>query len=89
MKEHRRGLYSNYFSEFANHIIETDHSFHSYNLKLLHPITSKGKIMNNLENLEIQKNLNSEKTIINNIIFQNTSPLLSMFPLKQSRLPSS
>ena len=80
--EHRRCLTNNSHSEFANHIIESNHSFHTHTIKLLHHITHKSKIMDNFENMEIQKNINTDNNIINNILFPNTSPLLSLFPIR-------
>lgn len=83
VKEHLRALNGNSESEFADHLINNNHNFDiNHGLKILHT-GYKASQINNLEILEIRKNVNNKADIINKQqIFVN--PLLNLFPLNRS-----
>jgi hypothetical protein len=83
LQEHKRCLSNNNFSEFANHIHQTDHNFDNHTIKLLHHTTHRGLTLNALETIEIIKNKNTSNTLINNITFTDSSPLLQIFPINR------
>ena len=66
-------------SNFANHFLDTNHSFPNVNnLKILH-VEQKGRKLDVLENIEIYKNKhNSNVNLLNTQIDLGTSPLLSL-----------
>lgn len=81
IKEHLRCLKSNGFSEFANHLIEKDHTFSkSTGAKILHK-NGHGNRLNNLEALEIKKAIKTNSVILNNQLNLSTSPILGIFPV--------
>lgn len=81
IKEHLRCLNSNNYSEFANHLIEFNHSFDiNTGFKILHTNVG-GFQLDLLEILEIRKNVNRNLNIINNQINFVNNPILNIFPL--------
>lgn len=74
LKEHVRCLSSTSgFSHFAKHLTENNHSFDN-SLKILH-LMGKGKLLNNLESLEILKDAKNPNTLSLNAQLQFESTL--------------
>lgn len=67
---------NNLFSSFAEHILQTSHSFNPNNFKILH-IKTKGSDLNFLEQLEIIK-LEIEETSLNEKCKKTLPPLLNI-----------
>ena len=88
VKEHLRCLNNNAFSEFANHLIETNHTFNNISGTTMLHRNEIGIRLNNLEALEIKKAINSNSDIINNQLNLTYSPILDMFPLNPTESPS-
>jgi len=49
-------------SAFAKHILESDYNLENINIATLH-ISAKGRVMNNLEEMEIYKHKNSTDNV--------------------------
>lgn len=63
-------------SNYSNHLLETNHTF-NFNYDILH-IEDKGKKLNLLESLEINK-LKNNNILLNDQLDLNGSPLLNLF----------
>jgi len=82
VKEHMRCLNNVGFSEFAEHLINTNHSFdYTTGINVLH-INGLGIRLNNLEALEIKKSVKiNVDHLLNNQKQLSFSPILDIFPL--------
>lgn len=80
IREHELCLRNNNYSEFANHLIETGHSFNKEKTKFKHININSYFNLCALETLEINKKIKSKINLVNKIIAPCKSPLLTMFP---------
>ena len=80
INEHKLGIgKENTTSNFAQHINSSNHSFDpKTNTKILHKNINKGSKLDFLEQVEIKKALENNIPIVNDILFQNYSPLVKL-----------